>query len=33
MDEAPTWKSDKLLSSGAVYEAIQTLNRKIDSLK
>ena len=33
MDEAPTWKSDKLLSSGAVYEAIQTLNRKIDSIK
>lgn len=32
-DETPTWKSEKLLSSGAVYEAIQTLNRKIDSLK
>lgn len=32
-DETPTWKSDKLISSGAVYEALQTLNRRIDSLR
>lgn len=32
-DETPTWNSEKLISSGAVYEAVQTLNRKIDSLK
>lgn len=32
-DDAPTYNSDKLISSGAVYQAIQTLNRKIDSLR
>lgn len=32
-DETLTWQSEKFISSGSVYEAIQTLNRKIDSLK
>ena len=32
-DDAPTYGSEKLLSSGTVYQAIQTLNRKIDSLR
>lgn len=32
-DDAPTYESENLLSSGAIYQALQTLNRKIDSLK
>lgn len=32
-DDAPTWHSDKLVSSGAVYDALYSLDRKIDALR
>ena len=32
-DETPTYESDKLITSGAVYAALSSLNRKVDALK
>ena len=33
VDDAPTRDSNNLVTSGAVYQALMTLNRKIDALR